>query len=162
MNFLKLHLHGVYLGQIAHDFHVLVKYPATDEDCLEAIIGHTMSGKPPGEQIGEDSALNLPITAVQDRIDPIDEGLDFIDFFVVRIPHVATPYVQHPVSDHSWPASSAHNPANLLAAQTHTTAQAGGYSRTFHISSRLANFSPEMPVMHVDPKIGDTLSSRRL
>jgi hypothetical protein len=87
---LKLDLHGVYLGEIAHDFHVLVEYPATHKNCLEPIIGHTMSSKPPGEQIGEDCALNLPILTVQDRTDPIVERLDLIHFFVVRVPHVTT------------------------------------------------------------------------
>jgi hypothetical protein len=39
INILKLHLHGVYRGEIAHDFNVLVEYPATHENCLEPIIG---------------------------------------------------------------------------------------------------------------------------
>ena len=42
-NILKFDLHGVYLGEIAHDLHVFVEYPATQESGLEPIIGHTMS-----------------------------------------------------------------------------------------------------------------------
>jgi len=88
INILQFHLHGVYPGEITYDFHVLVEYPATRENCLEPIIGHTMSGKPPGEQIGEDCALNLPILTMQDRTDPINERFDLIHLFVLQWPHV--------------------------------------------------------------------------
>ena len=156
INILKLHLHGVYLGEIAHNFHVLVEYPATHENCLEPIIGHIMSGKPPGEQIGEDCALNLPILTTQDRTDPIDERLDFIHFFVVRAPHVATlcrspcAYIHYPIAvprsvGRIGAPADLNAPANLLATQVHTHLPLRAYMGIAHVSSRLAKFSPEMP-----------------
>ena len=102
INILEFHLHGGYPGEIAHDFHVLVEYAAAHENCLEPIIGHTMSGKPPGEESREDCTLNLPILTVQDRTDPIDQRLNYIQLFVIRVPHVATlcrRCAQYPLSD---------------------------------------------------------------
>jgi len=103
INILKLHLHGIYLSEIAHDFHVLVEYPATHENCLEPIIRDTMSSKPFGEQIREDGALNLPILTGQDGAYPINERPDMIGFFIVRVSHVVTscrsPCTRHPASD---------------------------------------------------------------
>ena len=109
-NILKFDLHGVYLGEIAHDLHVLVEYPTTQESGLEPIIGHIMSGEPRSEQIGEHSALNPPIMTVQDRTDPVNERLDLIHLFVVRVPHVTTFY---PIAVHAT-HSAALCPANGL------------------------------------------------
>jgi hypothetical protein len=128
---LEFHLHGGYLGEIAHDFHVLVEYAAAHENCLEPIIGHTMSGKPPGEQSREDCTLDLPILTVEDRTDPIDERLDYIQLFVIRVPHVATlcrRCAQYPLSDarltkRRWASASKstlHSAAYAVAAHADT------------------------------------------
>jgi len=121
INILQFHLHGVYPGEITYDFHVLVEYPATRENCLEPIIGHTMSGKPPGEQIGEDCALNLPILTVQDRTDPIGERLDYIQLLVVRVLHVATLCRSACAPKRRRPGRLASLPMRLRRACTHTS-----------------------------------------
>ena len=64
---------------------MVLEYPATQENGLEAITAHTMCSEPSGEQIGKHCALNLPIMTVQDRTDPINQGLHLIHFFLVRV-----------------------------------------------------------------------------
>jgi hypothetical protein len=148
---------------------MLVEYPATRENCLEPIIGHTMSSKPPSEQVGEDRALDLPILTVQDRTDPIDERLDFIHFFVVRVPHVTNlcrlPSAQHPLPDWRFYEASAASAGRLARGAKCTAMHTSAPSRYMciaHISSRLADFSPGMPRPREPDRCPYAASSERM
>src|SRR5689334_21497911 len=115
-----------------------------------------MSGNPPGEQIGEDCALNLSILAVQDRTDPTHERLDFIHFFVVPVPHVAT-LCRSPCNKHYRISGSTKTSAgipgpspatfaaNLIGPKGTHPSILGRYQRIAHGYSRVSDFSTDVP-----------------
>ena len=91
--------------------------------------------EPRGEQIGEHSALNPPIMTVQDRTDPVNERLDLIHLFVVRVPHVTTFY---PIAVHATDSVSGQQPEASAASARKPICERAPLARGAHIRGKCA------------------------